>query len=37
MNAKAYDEDEKLAVLLAFLDEYGYEETFYNMRYAVYQ
>ena len=37
VNVKAYDEDEKLAVLLAFLDEYGYEETFCNMRYAVYK
>lgn len=33
----AYDADEKLAALLEFLDAYEYEETFCNMKYAVYK
>ncbi|MDE5934010.1 MAG: hypothetical protein K2H40_16220, partial [Lachnospiraceae bacterium] len=37
VDTEELDADEKLAVLLQFLDEYGYEETFCNMRYAVYQ
>lgn len=37
VSEKDYDKDEKLALLLEFLDEYGYEETFCNMRYAVYE
>ncbi|MCM1385958.1 MAG: hypothetical protein NC231_01410 [Bacillus sp. (in: Bacteria)] len=37
VDEKAYDEDEKLQVLLQFLEDYGYEETFCNMRYAVYE
>lgn len=37
VDEKAYDEDEKLQILLQFLDDYDYEETFCNMRYAVYQ
>ncbi len=37
VDAEALDADEKLAVLLQFLEDYGYEETFCNMRYAVYQ
>ncbi|MCM1174275.1 MAG: hypothetical protein NC341_04400 [Blautia sp.] len=37
VDVEAFDADEKLAVLLHFLDDYGYEETFCNMRYAVYE
>lgn len=37
VDPQEYDADEKLAVLLQFLDDYGYEETFCNMRYAVYE
>ncbi len=37
VDTDAYDQDRKLAVLLDFLDAYGYEETFCNMRYAVYK
>lgn len=37
VDTQKYDADEKLAELLRFLDEYGYEETFCNMRYAVYE
>ena len=37
VDEEAYDADEKLQVLLKFLDVYGYEETFCNMRYAVYR
>ncbi len=37
VDPQKYDEDEKLAALLQFLDDYGYEETFCNMRYAVYE
>lgn len=37
VDTEALDADEKLAVLLQFLEDYGYEETFCNMRYAVYQ
>lgn len=37
VDTEGYDADEKLAALLTFLDAYGYEETFCNMRYAVYQ
>lgn len=32
-----YAEDEKLAFLSAFLQQYDYEETFSNMRYVVYE
>lgn len=34
---EVYDADEKLRILLKFLDDYGYEESFCNMRYAVYE
>lgn len=37
VDPQKYDKDEKLAVLLQFLERYGYEETFCNMRYAVYE
>lgn len=37
VDTEKLDADEKLAVLLQFLDDYGYEETFCNMRYAVYE
>lgn len=37
VDTEALDADEKLAVLRQFLEDYGYEETFCNMRYAVYQ
>lgn len=37
VDTEKYDADEKLAALLAFLEDYGYEETFCNMRYAVYE
>lgn len=37
VDEKAYDEDEKLQILLRFLETYGYEETFCNMRYVVYE
>lgn len=37
VDAEKFGADEKLAVLLQFLDDHGYEETFCNMRYAVYQ
>ncbi|MCM1153996.1 MAG: hypothetical protein NC314_05880 [Roseburia sp.] len=37
VDTEVYDADEKLAILLEFLDIYGYEETFCNMRYAVYK
>lgn len=37
VDVEAYDADEKIALLLQFLDEYDYEETFCNMRYAVYE
>lgn len=37
VDVAAYDADEKLGMLLRFLDEYQYEETFCNMRYAVYE
>lgn len=37
VDVEAYDADEKLGILLQFLDDYGYEETFCNMRYAVYE
>lgn len=37
VDVEAYDADEKLQLLLQFLDAYGYEETFCNMRYAVYE
>ena len=33
----AYRTDEKISILLQFLDDYDYEETFCNMRYAVYE
>ncbi|MBO5210048.1 MAG: hypothetical protein J6B68_12035 [Lachnospiraceae bacterium] len=34
---EVYDADEKIALLLEFLEENDYEETFCNMRYAVYE
>jgi len=37
VDPEAFDADEKLAILLQFLEDYGYEETFCNMRYAVYE
>lgn len=37
VDPQKFAEDEKLAVLLQFLEDYGYEETFCNMRYAVYE
>lgn len=37
VDQEAYDADKKLQILMEFLDTYGYEETFCNMRYAVYQ
>lgn len=37
VDEEAYDADEKVALLLQFLEEYDYEETFCNMRYAVYE
>ena len=37
VDVEAYDADEKLGILLQFLDDYGYEEIFCNMRYAVYE
>lgn len=37
VDEEAYRADEKLAVLLQFLDDYGYEETFCNMKFAVYE
>lgn len=37
VDEEKYDADEKLQILLQFLDAYGYEETFCNMRYAVYE
>lgn len=37
VDTEALDADEKLAVLRQFLEDYGYEETFCNMRYAVYE
>ncbi|MBD5458330.1 MAG: acyltransferase [Lachnospiraceae bacterium] len=37
VDTEKLDADEKLAVLLQFLDDHGYEETFCNMRYAVYE
>ena len=37
VDEKAYHADEKLALLLQFLDDYNYEETFCNMKYAIYE
>ncbi len=37
INEEKYKADEKLSVLLQFLDDYGYEETFCNMKYAIYE
>lgn len=37
VDTEKLDADEKLAVLLQFLEDHGYEETFCNMRYAVYE
>ena len=37
VDEEAYKVDEKLSVLLQFLDDYGYEETFCNMKYAIYE
>lgn len=37
VDEEKYDKDEKLQTLLHFLEDYGYEETFCNMRYAVYE
>lgn len=37
VDEEKYDKDEKLQILLQFLDNYGYEESFCNMRYAVYE
>ncbi len=37
VDEEAYDADEKIALLLEFLEENDYEETFCNMRYAVYE
>lgn len=37
VDTEAYDADEKLQILLSFLDTYDYEETFCNMKYAVYE
>lgn len=37
VDEEAYKADEKLSVLLQFLDDYGYEETFCNMKYAIYE
>lgn len=37
VDEEKYDADKKLGILLRFLDDYGYEETFCNMRYAVYE
>ena len=37
VDEEKYDKDEKIQILLQFLEDYGYEETFCNMRYAVYE
>ncbi|MCM1143655.1 MAG: hypothetical protein NC318_09080 [Blautia sp.] len=37
VDEEKYDADEKLQLLLRFLDTYDYQETFCNMRYAVYE
>lgn len=37
VDTEAYAADEKLNILLQFLEDYDYEETFCNMRYAVYE
>ncbi|MDE6664096.1 MAG: hypothetical protein K2K46_12265 [Lachnospiraceae bacterium] len=37
VDEEAYRADEKLSVLLQFLDDYGYKETFCNMKYAIYE
>lgn len=37
VDAQEYDGDEKLAILVRFLGDYGYEETFCNMKYAIYE
>lgn len=37
VDAKQYGADQKVEILRQFLVEYGYEETFANMRYVVYE
>lgn len=37
VDPEAYAADEKLGMLLQFLEDYDYEETFGNMRYVVYE
>ena len=37
VDEEKYDKDEKLQILLQFLEDYGYKESFCNMRYAVYE
>lgn len=37
VDEEAYDADEKIALLIQFLEENDYKETFCNMRYAVYE
>ncbi len=37
VDTEAYAQDEKMALLKGFLEEYQYEETFCNMRYVVYE
>lgn len=37
VDVDAYASDEKLGILLQFLDDYNYEETFCNMKYAIYE
>ncbi|MCH5256706.1 MAG: hypothetical protein J1D87_05405 [Lachnospiraceae bacterium] len=37
VDEEAYASDEKLTILLQFLEDYDYEETFCNMKYAIYE
>ncbi|MCH5249256.1 MAG: hypothetical protein J1E98_04970 [Lachnospiraceae bacterium] len=37
VNEEAFASDEKLEILLQFIEDYGYEETFCNMKYAIYE
>ncbi len=37
VDEESYAEDEKLDILMRFLDDHGYEETFCNMKYAIYE
>lgn len=37
VDEEAFRNDAKLAILLGFLDKYDYEETFCNMKYAIYE